>query len=103
MKKLFIALLFVSVAACGQRRNTVIDLSSRDFTIDHTDTIPLLFRFTEKDTIINDTMGAIKYLIKENQRLYDLLEKKNQMFLDLSTIVSGLMLYIPKREQFFNL
>jgi hypothetical protein len=91
----------MSVVSYGQR-NSVIDHSQCDY-FDATDTIPLLFRFTEKDTIINDTLGTIKYLIKENQRLYDLLEKKDKMFLDISTTVSGLMMYIPKREKFYTL
>lgn len=102
MRYFVIILMFLSVACCGQR-NLVVDLRSQQLYVDYSDTIPLLFRFTEKDTIINDTMGTIKYLIKENQRLYDLIEKKDKMFLDLSLTISSLMMYIPKREQFYKL
>lgn len=100
--KLLIVLIFISVVCFGQRRS-VIDLSTQWFSIDPSDTIPLLFRLTEKDTIINDTMGTIKYLLNENQRLYDRLERKDKMFVDLSLTISSLMMYIPKREQFFTL
>lgn len=101
MRKAFVILMFISMGGFGQS-NTVIDYGKYDY-FDAADTIPLLFRFTEKDTIINDTLGTIKYLLKENQRLYDLLEKKDKMFIDLSTTISSLMMYIPKREKFYTL
>lgn len=99
---MLIIFLLISVAGCAQR-NLVVDLRNQQWYADYTDTVPLLFKFTENDTIINDTMGTIKYLIKENQRLYDLLERKDKMFIDLSTTISSLMMYIPKREQYFTL
>ena len=101
MKYLLIIFLFLSVKCHGQS-SSVFDYRQYDY-FDSADTIPLLFRFTEKDTIINDMLGTIKYLLKENQRLYDLLEKKDKMFIDISTTISILMMYTPKREKYLNL
>jgi hypothetical protein len=109
MKKLFTALMFVAVAGCGQR-NSVIDLRGSTgvsyFNIDISDSVRPLIRITATDTIINDTLGSIRYLIKENQRLYDANEKLNEKLLKADKMmgrIDGLLLYLPKREQHFKL
>ena len=87
-------------------RNNTVYVFSRDYLhydLDISDTVPLLYRLTEKDTIINDTLGTIKYLINENQRLYDLIYEQNKRLTDLSITIGSLILYKTKHNDFFEL
>jgi hypothetical protein len=109
MKKLIIVFIILCCSRFvnGQslRQNTVFNFHQGylNYDVDISDTIPLLYRFTEKDTIINDTIGAIKYLINENQRLYDLIHEQSKRLTEISLTISSLMLYIPKRSYYFEL